>query len=548
MSLGHGVRGVPPWSAGSDVPFPLSLRLPLNGAIPLPLAHHDAPGPDAPADAPEATSGNPIGYALLFAPFALAAALSAVPLASYSVAWAGSLWVLWLTVSGRVRPLPGGGSALDQVMRPIVLTQVLFASYNFLSSVFYVADLHGFYYLSRVSMAPVVPGAMEAAALAQRYYVLAHAAVAAGMLLAMDYRRSGEWAVRPLENPARAVLWLSLFALVIGTSMGEQDQFGIRIAKIGLVASVLGLSLAIPTRRLGTLLFGLAIYVVNLGSAFLSGWKEEVLVMVVLLAVFLYPYARRTVLLGTPIALVFLLAVLPTYANVFRSLNWKGDSNAEEAAAVAVDEIQSGRADVAANNWTFLTGRISEIGLFVRYIGSFEPAGAGGGPSFYGTTIVKQAAFSMVPRALWSEKPITEQLVMGRVYDAGVASRASDVSAKPQYVVDGYLSAGALGVLLAGLVFGLIASFASRACERWFGGYFWGSGLIYTAMFSVLWKGNTFEFFFNTVFYSFVLLVPLFWLGRWGGLLVRHDEVEEVEADDAEEPVSPRRGLWPAYG
>ena len=519
----------------------------MNGAVPLALPDPAEPEVAVPSGATDQSPGRPLAYALLFAPFALATALAALPLASYVIAWAGSFWILWLTISGHVKPLPGRVSALDQVMRPVVLTQILFASYNFLSSVFYVADLHGFYYFAQVSTAPVVPGAMEAAALAQRYYVLAHAGIAAGMLVAMNYRRSGEWVVRPLDNPARAALLLSAAALLIGTTMDGRNQFGIRIEKIGLVASVLALALAIPTRRLGTLALGVALYGVNLGSAFLSGWKEEVLVMVLLLAVFVYPYARRTVLIGTPIAMVFLLAILPTYASIFRSLNWSGDQGAEAAAAVAVDEIQSGQADLGAANWAFLTDRISEISLFTQYLYAFESAGSVGESPFYGTEIVKQSVYSLVPRALWSSKPITENLVMQRVYDAGAVSQASNVSAKPQYVVDGYMSGGALGVLIAGLVFGVLASLASRASERWFGGYFWGTGLVYTAMFAVLWKGNTFEFFFNTIMWSFLLLIPLFWIGRWTGVLVRREEVEEAETENAE-VVAPSKGLWPAYG
>lgn len=514
----------------------------MNGAAPLSL-----PVPTDASEAPDRTAGNPLGYALLFAPFALASVLSAAPLLSYLIAWLGSLLILGLTIGGHVKPLPGGVSALEQVMRPVVLTQILFASYNFLSSVFYVADLYGYFYLTQTSTAPVVPGAMEAAALAQRYYVLAHAAIASGLLLAMNYRRSGEWAVRPLQNPARAALLLSAAALAIGTVMGARDQFGIRIEKIGLVASVLALAIAIPTRRLGTLFAAVALFGINLSSAFLSGWKEEVLVMVLLLAVFVYPYARRTVLIGTPIAMIFLLAILPTYASIFRGLNWQGGDSAEAAATVAIDEIQSGQADLAANNWAFLTNRISEIGLFTQYLYAFESARQGGESPFYGTEIARQSAYSLIPRALWSSKPITENLVMERVYDVGAVSRNSDVSAKPQYVVDGYLSGGAWGVLIAGLVFGVLASLASRASERWFGGYFWGSGLIYTAMFSVMWKGSTFEFFFNTVFYSFVLLVPLFWIGRWTGVLVRRGELEEALAEEAPDPTS-SRGLWPAYG
>ncbi len=542
----------------------------MNGAVPFALGvpPDDAlPDSDALLDDEDDDQADgpvrPLLLALLFAPYIVAFVLAQAPLLSYCIAWAGSLWILWLSIGGHVRQLPDGASALDQVTRPIVLTQILFASYNFLTSVFYVADLYGYYYLQHVSLAPVDMGAVAVAAEAQRYYVLAHAAIVMGMLLLMRYPNSGEWAIRPLKNPARAALILSGVCLMLGKALGAQNQFGIRIGQIGLVASVLALALAFPTRQVGTLLLGLALYGVNLGAAFLSGWKEEVLVMVILLAVFMYPYARKTVLLGAPIAMIFLLAVLPTYAAIFRGLSWSGEASADDAAAVAVSEIQSGQTDIASTNWDFLTGRISEIGLFTGYIDSFKGVNGSYGNAFYGTKIVGQSAMSLIPRMFWPSKPITETIVMERVYEAGIVARASNVSAKPQYVVDGYLSGGAWGVLLSGLAFGLLASLASRASERWFGGYFWGSGLVYTAMFTALWRGNTFEFFFNTVFWSFVLLIPLFYIGRWSGLIVHaselepdaslHEEAVDEEPDaeldeDAGGRYSRRRGLWPAAG
>ena len=542
----------------------------MNGAVSVAL---DAPPDDASSDGVEhhdaADDGQvggpmrPLALALLFAPYAVALVLAQVPLLSYGTAWVGSLWILWLSIGGHVRALPDGGSALDQVTRPIVLTQILFSFYNFLTSVFYVADLYGYYYFKHTGLAQVDMQAVAVAAEAQRYYVLAHAGIAAGMLLLMRYPDRGEWAVRPLKDPARAALILSVVGLLLGKALGAQNQFGIRIGQIGLVASVLALALALPNRKIGTLLLGLALFGVNLSSAFLSGWKEEVLVMVILLAVFVYPYARKTVLVGAPIALVFLLAVLPTYAAIFRGLSWSGEASANDAAAVAVSEIQSGRTDLADTNWEFLTGRISEIGLFTGYIDSFKGVNGSYGNAFYGTRIVAQSVTSLVPRMFWASKPITETIVMERVYESGIVDRASNVSAKPQYVVDGYLSGGAWGVLLAGLAFGLLASLASRASERWFGGYFWGSGLVYTAMFTAFWRGNTFEFFFNTVFWSFVLLIPLFYIGRWSGLIVHASDLEldasfddepfddEPDGELGEEvggPYDRRRGLWPAAG
>ena len=516
----------------------------MNGKVPA-VALPEAPAP-ALDRSDEASGGSVFGYALLFVPYALAVTVAPSPSLSFLVAWAGSFWILFLTWSGRIKPLPPDRSLLDQVMRPVVLTQLLFVGYTCLSSIFFFLDVQGYYYFSRDPLSALPAEYIAITAEAQRLYVLAHAGVAAGMLALMDYRRSGEWAVRPFDNPSGFLLVVSVVAFIGAQGFGGSlGQIGVRLQGIGLVASVLALALSFPTRRLGAMTAAAVVYAANLGAAFLSGWKEEVLVMVILLAVFAYPYARRTVLLGAPIALVFLLAILPTYANVFRSLNWEGTATEEEAAAVAYETIRGGGTDIAANNWGFLRGRLSEIGLFVEYIESVETTGRR-----YGTEIVEQAAVSMVPRAFWKDKPITERLVMQRVYENGVVSEGSSVSAKPQYVVDGYLSAGAWGVLLAGLAFGLLAALASRAAERWFGGYLWGTGLVYTALFAILWKGSSFEFFFNAVVWSFVLMVPLFWVGRLTGVIVRHEDLEPVEQEARPEGRRPfrssARGLWAA--
>ena len=127
----------------------------------------------------------------------------------------------------------------------------------------------------------------------------------------------------------------------------------------------------------------------------------------------------------------------------------------------------------------------------------------------------------VVPGVVWPGKPSLERLAMERVYENGVVKRGSGASAKPPFVVDAYLSFGPLGILFFCFVFGGLASFASRLAERWFGGYLLGSGLVYTALFRVLWKGPAFEFFFNPVFWSFMVMGALFVAGRALGLLVR---------------------------
>jgi hypothetical protein len=119
---------------------------------------------------------------------------------------------------------------------------------------------------------------------------------------------------------------------------------------------------------------------------------------------------------------------------------------------------------------------------------------------------------------------------MERVYENDVVERHSGASAKPKFVVDAYLSWGALGLLIGSLLYGMVASLASRLAERWFGGYLLGSGLVYLSLFRILWMSNSFEFLFNTVFWSFVFMGILFVAGRMSGLLVPRERSEKVSA------------------
>ncbi len=141
---------------------------------------------------------------------------------------------------------------------------------------------------------------------------------------------------------------------------------------------------------------------------------------------------------------------------------------------------------------------------------------------FYGFAIVGQAIESMIPRVIWPGKPITEYLVMERVWENGIVDRASIVSAKPPPVTDAYLSGGITGIIVLSLLLGYTASRISVLCENLFGGYILGSGLMYTGLFQIFWRGNCFEFMLNSVFWSYVLLHLLFFAGRKTGIIVKN--------------------------
>ena len=461
-------------------------------------------------------------YGLLFIPYVLAALLRGVPSASYLVAWGGSFWIFYLTLSGAVRPLPGGESLAHQLFRPIGVTHLVFAGYTAVTSIFHFLDLHGYYYFSHDAFAEVSRSQLLLTAEAQRYYVLAHAAVATGILVFATYRRSGEWRLRPDLDRPRFMLYLAGTMLVVTQALKFVPGLGQvqgRLAVLALVASVLSLALSIVQGRKELILVNTGLYGLNLIEAFLSGWKEEVIVVFLLLGIFLYPFYRRAVTVLAPAVLIGLIVLLPAYNGLFRQLNWSGQVSAQQAAEVAFTRTLDGEIDLAGGSWTFLTNRFSEIGLFTRYLEHVPEH-----RPHYGLNITENAVMGLVPGLVWPGKPSLERLGMERAYENGVVERESDVSAKPQFVVDAYLSFGALGVLVACFVFGALASLASRLAERWFGGYLLGSGLVYTAFFRIFWKGNTFEYFANAIFWSFILMGALFLAGRLLGVLVPASE------------------------
>ena len=129
---------------------------------------------------------------------------------------------------------------------------------------------------------------------------------------------------------------------------------------------------------------------------------------------------------------------------------------------------------------------------------------------YYGLQILKQSALAIIPRIFWESKPTTENLIMERVYNAGVVYRGSNVSAKPPFIVDAYLSGGIFGIFICLFAYGAIAQSISIKAEYLFGGYILGTALIFSSLFQILWRGLSFEFLINSVFWSYISMLVLF--------------------------------------
>jgi hypothetical protein len=455
-------------------------------------------------------------YALLFLPFVFSYLLQDSPAASYLVAWSGSIFIIWVTLTGRIRPLPGGRPLTYQLFRPIVFTQLVFATYTALTSIFFFAGV-----LSGKVSAITIGGPehlLSLTAEAQSYYVLAHASMVAGILLFMDYSSHRRYVLTGTRGAARFLLGLSavFFTLsIIARSFSSLPEASLRLSQIAIVASVFSFALSLINREMTHVWVNAAVFALNFVTALLSGWKEQVLILLLLFFAALFPYYRRTTSILAVVTLILFAALMPAYTNVYRNLTWYGDVNEKDAMRMAIQQIRSGQIDTRKSTTDFVLDRLSEIGMFVRYLDRIPEK-----TPFYGTKILKQSALNLIPRALWPGKPNTEKLVMERVYENGLYRRESKISAKPQYVVDAYLTSGIPGIVIACLIFGALASLVSRTAERWFGGYTMGSGLVYGALFQIFWRGNSFEFFTGTLLWSLLMMVVLLVAGRYTGLLI----------------------------
>ena len=205
-----------------------------------------------------------------------------------------------------------------------------------------------------------------------------------------------------------------------------------------------------------------------------------------------------------------------------RKLSGYTGTDAAQKEALAKVQNDLSNENLKQTNWDFLTERLSEISMFVQYKKSTETRKKG-----YGLQITKQALLFIIPRFIWPGKPNVEEVVMERVYENDIIDRNVVNSAKPAVAVDAYLSGGALGIWITLFFYGVFAQGINNKAEELFGGYFLGSAFVFTGFFQILWRGNCFEFLFNSIFWSFISMHILFYLFKKIGVLYQCSQIED---------------------
>lgn len=443
-------------------------------------------------------------FIVLFLPWGLSYLLKGDPVLSYFIAWLGSFLIFWLTLSGWVKPIPTDRSVAGQLMRPIFLVQIIFAGYMACTSIFYFMDVMGYENFVKPGYILVDHEKLLLTAQCQRYYCLGHASLVLGMLIFMDYPVKKIYHVdtQKLANLLMLFAIVSLPVSILFLKIPGLSQFYNQFNSLSFIAGTLALAFAIPLKKIGNTLICIGFYCFNFYHSLISGFKEPIIVSVMVLGIFLYPSYKKVVTFTFIPLLLLLFILLPTYNRVFRQNAWAGTSNANEASQLALDATLNSDLDDDDSNWSFLVNRLSEIDMFTHFVQSTPKQ-----VDYYGFTLLKQSGTAIIPRIFWPTKPITEEMIMERVYNAGVINRFSNVSAKPAFIVDAYLSGGALGIILCLFAYGAVAQLIALQAEKLFGGYILGTALIFSGLFQIMWRGLSFEFLINSLFWSYITML-----------------------------------------
>ncbi|WP_199120915.1 exosortase Y-associated Wzy-like protein [Pedobacter sp. ASV28] len=443
-----------------------------------------------------------------FIVFFLSLGLYDSPNVSFLTAWLGSFYIFYLTWFSPHKIVQKDLPIAQQIMRPIFLLQFIFAGFMCCTSIFYFLDHLGYEYLEKVNPAKfIVNEQTYLIAKCQRLFLLAHIALVWGILFfSSSSKKKKRYALCTNFPWLKVGIGFYMVALALQFIPGLL-QFSIYFNNMAVFCASLLLLKGLRNKEGLLITYGATMFGLNFINATLSGFKEHIIINVIILFALLLPYYKRTITILALPTIYILLYILPTYAGIIRQQSWSGEKTATEARSAAIETIfqEDNDEKIVETNWEFLTNRFSEIGMFTQFV-AYVPEKR----DYYGFEILENATLALVPRVFYPNKPITETTAMQRVYEAGVVDERSSVSAKTRPVVDAYLSFGYWGVFIFLFALGYFIQFFNDTAERWFGGYEFGCIVMFNGCFQVLWRGNNFEFMLNNMLYGFITMWLVF--------------------------------------
>ncbi|MBN8704493.1 MAG: hypothetical protein J0L62_01350 [Bacteroidetes bacterium] len=461
---------------------------------------------------------RPILWLLLFILVGLSGGMIAeLPIASYWVSWSTSVFIYLFTVTGVLIEIPKDLPILRQLFRPYFLGFTFFSGYVPLSTIFYFLSLFGYEFFTQTNDQSPSLVELNLVVSAQWYYLIAQVFYVIGMA-AWKWKTEN----RKYNLPTVAVsdIFLVFFLLIqvlvfLSVLIPGFAQVAVKLSSISQILGVLFLGVSIEEGKRTKILIGTGLVIYSFLIALFSGMKSAPLLVAILLSTFLIYRYPRTITFFSLAAFFIWVTYIPYYNGTYRDLAWGQFVDPIEANQIAREETLNASPQALQNaSWAMLVDRLSEVNMFIKFSGNVPQ-----NRPYYGMEILSQVFIGIIPRVFWPEKPDMEILIMTRVYENGVVVETSDVSAKPSYVADSYLTGGWPVIIIAHFLLGFFNIWLANKAENWFGGYLFGSGVIFNGLFSIAWLGNSFEFLVNSMFWSFVVMAALRLGFIWAGVL-----------------------------
>ncbi|RYE57803.1 MAG: hypothetical protein EOP48_05000 [Sphingobacteriales bacterium] len=454
----------------------------------------------------------------IYLPWIIAEFLQFDPVISYITAWIGSFIVFYLTLFSPLKYLSLDRPLKFQILRPIVLIQLIFAGFMCCTSIFYFIDHIGYEYFTKVRIMNFQSGDQtQWIARSQRITLLAHCTLVVGMILCTKPHPVLKYKITVTSQTLLFKICIAaLGAATLLNYLPGFVQFKYMLIAVSISTSAYILVKGAVSKQQTHFIFGGCIFCLNFMNATLTGYKESIIINIILLGFMAFPFYKKTILLMClPIGYI-LLYILPTFTTIIRAQSWIAGKTKETAREQAYRTFMNEENDekIVETNWDFLTNRFSEIGMFTAYLKAVPEE-----HPYYEFDILINSCYALVPRIFWEDKPDTEKLAMERVYRLGVAHRSSSVSAKTRPVIDAYLSAGPIGVFIYMLFYGMLAQAICNNAEKLFGGYQLGCIILFNSIFQQMWRGNTLEFLLNNIFYGYLLMLIIHFILKKANIL-----------------------------
>ncbi len=435
-----------------------------------------------------------------------------------SIVWslAGSVFIAGIVQTNWFTESAQDESVTRRLLRPGSMFHLMFVVFHIIGGAFHALNGAGHsFFGTRVPDPTYDPFVLS---YCQRLMLLSHASVTAGMkLVGLHY---GFPCYRVRSIPSYCLTMISLITLGISTAIASVpgfQYFASNLAGVSTTSVLVEIFTCVWYRRHKNLVVALVLFGMNLYSQAVSGWKGTVLFTMITLGALLYHLMPKVVILGgAAFLLVWALYFYP-FARTLRPLLWYQGLPLDAAIEISIAQTLNLSLEQRLNIiWSSFSERVSDLTQFrkyVEYVPKVRP--------YYGFDIVAGSVVALVPRVFWPEKPNMEALSMQRVYEAGIASKRSRISAKSNFYQDAYLSGGEVAIVLACVSLGMFMISINRLCERLFGGYDIGTCLVYTSLFATpLHVTQNFEYLLGAMAMSILVVCAIFVVGRSTGWIV----------------------------